>query len=154
MCRGSEEGCLRSEVGSQREECVMAIYIINHQTFFMIKTVSDLEVFKLSYQLAMEIFNFSRNFPKEERYSLTDQVVRSSRSVSANIAEGWGKRTYENEFKRHLVYAMGSLEETKVWLYFSKDCKYLDVLVFEQLTAKYDELGARIYKLFENWKTL
>jgi four helix bundle protein len=120
----------------------------------MIKTVSDLEVFKLSYQLAMEIFNFSKNFPKEERYSLTDQVVRSSRSISANIAEGWGKRIYENEFKRHLVYAMGSLEETKVWLYFSKDCKYLDVVIFEKLTAKYDELGARIYKLFENWKTL
>ena len=56
-------------------------------------------MFKLSYQLAMDIFNITRNFPKEERYSLTDQVVRSSRSIAANIAEGWGKRIYENEFK-------------------------------------------------------
>jgi four helix bundle protein len=118
----------------------------------MIKTVLDLEVFKLSYQLAMEIFHISRNFPKEERYSLTDQVVRSSRSISANIAEGWGKRVYENEFKRHLIYAMGSLEETKVWLYFAKDCMYLGTESFDALIAKYDELGARIYKLFENWK--
>jgi four helix bundle protein len=86
----------------------------------MIKAVADLEVFKLSYKLAMDIFNVSRRFPKEERYSLTDQVVRSSRSISANIAEGWGKRFYENEFKRHLIYSMGSLEETKVWLYFAK----------------------------------
>ncbi len=91
----------------------------------MIKTVLDLEVYKLSYQVAMDIFKLTRNFPKEERYSLTDQIVRSSRSVSANIAEGWGKRIYENDFKRHLIYAMGSLEETKAWLHFSHDCSYM-----------------------------
>jgi four helix bundle protein len=120
----------------------------------MIKTVLDLEVFKLSYQLAMEIFNVSRIFPKEERYSLTDQVVRSSRSIPANIAEGWGKRTYENEFKKHLIYAMGSLEETKVWLYFAKDCLYLPLETFDNCNKQYDALGARVYKLYENWKTL
>jgi four helix bundle protein len=65
----------------------------------MIKTVFDLDVFKLSYQNAMNIFKATRTFPKEEKYSLTDQIIRSSRSVSANIAEGWGKRVYENEFK-------------------------------------------------------
>jgi four helix bundle protein len=119
----------------------------------MIKAVTDLEVYKLSYQLAMEIFIVSRNFPKEERYSLTDQVVRSSRSIAANIAEGWGKRIYENEFKKHLIYAMGSFEETKTWICFAKDCLYLNDEVFIALNAKYDELGARIYKLYENWKT-
>ena len=120
----------------------------------MIKTVFDLEVFKLSYQLAMEIFHITRNFPKEERYSLTDQIVRSSRSISANIAEGWGKRIFENEFKRHLIYAMGSLEETKVWLYFSKGCSYIKIEIFTGLEKKMDELGAKIYKLYENWKTI
>ncbi|MEO7394762.1 MAG: four helix bundle protein [Chitinophagaceae bacterium] len=119
----------------------------------MIKTVSDLEVFKLSYQLAMDIFNLSRIFPKEERYSLTDQIVRSSRSVSANIAEGWGKRIYENEFKRHLIYAMGSLEETKVWTCFARNCSYINIENFEKLERKLDETGAKIYKLNENWKT-
>ncbi|MFC0773285.1 four helix bundle protein [Terrimonas alba] len=120
----------------------------------MIKTVLDLEVFRLSYQLAMEIFNLSRHFPKEERYSLTDQVVRSSRSISANIAEGWGKRVYESDFKKHLIYGMGSLEETKVWLYFAKDCLYLPGEKFVDLNAKCDELGSRVYKLYENWRTL
>jgi four helix bundle protein len=62
----------------------------------MIKAAIDLEVFKLSYQLAMDIFVMTRSFPKEEKYSLTDQIVHSSRSVSANIAEGCGRRIYEN----------------------------------------------------------
>ena len=104
--------------------------------------------------MAMEVFHSSRNFPKEERYSLTDQVVCSTRSISANIAEGWGKRIYENEFKKHLIYAMGSLEETKVWLLFARDCGYLNLEKYEAFNVKYDELGAKIYKLFENWRTL
>ena len=69
----------------------------------MINSVSGLEVFTLSYTLAMNIFNSSRSFPKEEKYSLIDQIVRASRSVAANIAEGWGRRVYENEFKKHLI---------------------------------------------------
>jgi four helix bundle protein len=120
----------------------------------MIKAVIDLEVFKLSYQVAMDIFAMTRIFPKEEKYSLTDQIVRSSRSVSANIAEGWGRRIYENEFKKHLVYAMGSLEETKVWLCFSRDCNYITNEQFVNLEKKLDESGAKMYKLYENWRTL
>ncbi|MGQ0738411.1 MAG: four helix bundle protein [Bacteroidota bacterium] len=119
----------------------------------MIKTVFDLEVFKLSYLFAMDIFHITRNFPKEERCSLTDQIVRSSRSISASIAEGWGKRIYENDFKRHLIYAMGSLEETKVWLRFSRDCACVPIEEFTEFDKRIDELGAGIYKLYENWKT-
>lgn len=66
----------------------------------------------------MDIYHLARNFPKEEKYSLTDQIIRSSRSVAANIVEGWGKRVYENEFRKYLIYSLGSLEETKVWLLF------------------------------------
>jgi four helix bundle protein len=120
----------------------------------MIKTVFDLDVFKISYQLAMDVFKMTRSFPKEERYSLTDQIVRSSRSISANIAEGWGRRMYENEFKKHLIYATGSLEETKVWLCFSRDCGYITTGTFTTIEKRQDELGAKIYKLHENWKTL
>lgn len=134
--------------------CHLIQCLLITKILIMIKTFFDLEVFKLSYQVAMDIFNMTRNFPKEERYSLTDQIVRSSRSVSANIAEGWGKRIYENDFKRHLVYAMGSLEETKVWLHFSKDCLYIDEDVFKNIEKKLDECGAKIYKLHENWRTL
>jgi four helix bundle protein len=120
----------------------------------MIKSVFDLEVFNLAYSFAMEIFQATRNFPKEERYFLTDQIVRASRSVAANIAEGWGKRIYENEFKKHLIYGMGSLEESKVWLLFAKDCGYLEIQTYQALFAKSDLLGSKIYKLYENWKTL
>ncbi len=120
----------------------------------MIKTVSDLDVFRVSYQIAMEIFQFSRVFPKEEKYSLTDQVVRSSRSIAANIAEGWGKRIYENEFKKHLIYAMGSLEETKVWMIFAKDCGYITEERLNEITEKFNSVGGKIYKLYKNWKTV
>lgn len=119
----------------------------------MIKNVKDLEVFNLSYSFAMDIFSISRIFPKEEKYSLIDQIVRASRSISANIAEGWAKRIYENEFKRHLIYALGSVEEVKTWLQFAKDCSYLVPKEYDALFLKYDELGAKIFKLHENWKT-
>ena len=120
----------------------------------MIKTVNDLEIYQLSYKLAIEIFKVSRNFPKEEKYSLTDQILRSSRSVPANIAEGWGKGIYENEFKKYLVYAMGSLQETKTWLHFSRDYGYINTGKFNELEKAIDETGAKIFKLYENWRTL
>lgn len=118
----------------------------------MIKSFNDLEVYQLSYSIAIDIFTLSRSFPKEERYSLTDQMVRASRSIAANVAEGWGKRIYENDFKRHLVYAMGSLEETKVWLRFSIDCKYIGEEAFEQLERRLRECGGKLFKLYSNWK--
>lgn len=101
----------------------------------------------------MDIFAMTKAFPSEEKYSLTSQIVRSSRSVAANIAEGWGKRAYEQEFKRHLVYALGSLEETKSWSKFAMDCNYISLEVFEKLFSSLDEIGAKIYKLHANWKS-
>ena len=118
----------------------------------MIKSLLDLEIFTLSYQYAMEIFKATRSFPKEEKYSLTDQIIRSSRSISANIAEGWGRRIYINEFKRFLVYALGSVEETKSWLYYSRDCNYLQLDQFENFSNKLNEIGSKIFKLYEKWR--
>ena len=119
----------------------------------MIQSYKDLQVFQLSYELAMELFWSTKKFPKEELYSLTDQIRRSSRSVTANIVEGWSKRRYENVFKRHLLDAIGSLDETKVWLCFAADCKYLTGDEHQTLTGRYEELGKMLYRLFENWKT-
>ena len=119
----------------------------------MIKSIDDLDIYKLSYNLAMFIFNQAKVFPREEKYSLTDQLIRSSRSVCANIAEGWGKRIYENEFKRHLVYAMGSLEETKTRLIFAMDCHYISTDDFNNYKVKYDEIGSKLFKLYSNWKS-
>jgi four helix bundle protein len=73
--------------------------------------------------------------------------------VYANIAEGWGRRTYLNKFKKFLIYSMGSLEETKVWLQFARDCKYMTIPIYNELSLKCDEIGAKIYKLHENWKS-
>ena len=115
--------------------------------------LSDLDIFNLSFRFAMDMFVLSKTFPKEERYSMTDQLIRSSRSISANSAEGWGKRNYENEFRKHLVYAMGSLEETKVSILFAKECEYKPGEKYDSVSLICDEIGAKIYKLFQNWKS-
>ena len=113
----------------------------------------DLKVYQLAYKLAMEIFEISKSFPKEEKYSLTDQIRRSSRSVAANIAEGFGRRIYHAEFKKYLIYSAGSLEESKVWLNFAKDCQYITQEQFNIYNAKADEIGAKLHKLYSNWKS-
>ena len=118
----------------------------------MIKTYKDLKVYHASYNLAMEIFKICSKFPKEEIYSLTNQIVRSSRSVPANIVEGWAKRKYENVFIKHLIDATGSCEETKVWLDFAKDCKYLPKEAHAKLLSGCDEIGAMLFSLAHNWK--
>lgn len=119
----------------------------------MISKVSDLDVYKMAYSFSMDIFAISKNFPKEEKYSLTDQIIRSSRSICANIAEGWGKRNYENEFKRHLVYSLGSVEETKTWLQFAADCNYISGSMHDEMAMILDNTGGKVFKLFQNWKS-
>lgn len=104
----------------------------------MIKSYKDLEVHKLSFALAMEIFWVTRKFPKEEVYSLTSQMIRSSRYVSANISEGWAKRSYESVFKQHLIHALGSNSETEDWLNYASECEYLSKDEFSELINKND----------------
>ena len=118
-----------------------------------IRIYSDLKVYQVSYQLAMEIFELSKKIPKVELYSLTSQIIRSSRSVSANISEGWAKRKYENVFLRHLVDAYGSCIETKTWLSFAKDCEYITLDQYNRLTKRYDEIGAMLSSLIKKWRT-
>lgn len=118
-----------------------------------IKTFKDLDVYNIAHELAMEIFHVTKEFPKEEKYSLIDQIRRSSRSVAVNIAEGWGKRRYENLFKRHLTDANGSIEETKSWLLFSLDCSYLSSEKYQYFIGRYEELGAKLWNLHDNWQT-
>ena len=85
----------------------------------------DLEVYQKAFAIAMDIFELSKLFPKEEIYSLTDQARRSSRSVCANLAEAWRKRRYEKAFISKLSDAEGEVAETQVWLQFSVRCEYL-----------------------------
>lgn len=119
----------------------------------IIKSYKDLEVYQDSYKLAMDIFFLTKKFPKEELYSLTSQIIRSSRSISANVTEGWAKRIYENVFKQHLINAFGSSAETYNWLSFAKDCNYINNDEFELYSNKADEIGKMIFRLHNNWKT-
>lgn len=101
----------------------------------------DLKVFQLAYKLAMEIFSESKIFPKEERYSLTDQIRRSSRSVAANIAEGFRKRQYPNMFVSKLADSDAEATETQVWLDFASDCGYMSSERHQYFVRGYEEIG-------------
>jgi four helix bundle protein len=101
----------------------------------------DLKVYQLAYKLAMDIFKVSKSFPKEEKYSLTDQIRRSSRSVAANIAEGFRKRQYPKMFVSKLADADGEAAETQVWLDFARDCEYIPPKLHDELVKGYEEVG-------------
>ncbi|MEP0987458.1 four helix bundle protein [Ekhidna sp.] len=119
----------------------------------MIKSYNDLEVYNRSFKMAMDIFWMTRNFPKEEVYSLTSQIVRSSRSVSSNITEGWAKRNYEAIFKQHLITSLGSNSETENWLKFALECKYITQEDFNAMSMELDEIGKMLTSLHKNWKS-
>lgn len=110
----------------------------------------DLKVFQLAYRLAMEIFHLTKHFPREEIYSLTDQIRRSSRSVPANIAEGFRKRRYPNMLICKLTDCDGEATETQVWLDFSLDCGYLSKQNYDRLTAGYEEVGRMLSGMIAN----
>lgn len=91
----------------------------------VVNSFRDLIVYQKAYKLTMEIFEDSKSFPKEEKYSLTDQIRRSSRSVSSNIAEACARKHYIKSFVNKLKDSLGEEYETETWLEYSKDCKYL-----------------------------
>ncbi len=101
----------------------------------------DLKVYQLAYKLAMEIFNASKSFPKEEKYSLTDQIRRSSRSIAANIAEGFRKRQYPKMFVSKLADEDGEATETQVWLDFARHCEYMHPKLHSELVKGYEDVG-------------
>lgn len=109
-----------------------------------LNSVRDLDVYKLAFSAAMEIFEISKRFPKEERYSLTDQIRRSSRSICANLAEGWRKRKYRAVFINKLSDSAQEAAETQVWLEFSMACKYIDEQTFISLNDKYEHIFAML----------
>ena len=117
-----------------------------------IQKCKELDVYNLSFDSAMTIFRETKNFPKEELYSLTDQIRRSSRSVPANIREGFAKRRYPDVFGRHLNDALGSSEETLTWLDFAYACGYLSKEKTETFSQSYERIGAMLYKLMERWQ--
>ncbi len=109
-----------------------------------IKSAKNLIVYQKAYALAMEIFEASKKFPAEEKYSLTDQIRRSSRSVCTNLREAWGKRKHEAHFVSKLTDAAGENGETETWLDFACDCLYLSKAQHAILIRECGEVGAML----------
>lgn len=119
-----------------------------------IKSYRELEVYQLAMGAAMELFELSKRFPLEERYSLTDQMRRSSRSVCSNIAEAWRKRRYPNAFVSKLSDAEAEAAETQVWLEFSVKCGYLVSEQAEDLYLRYENILGKLVSMLshpEQW---
>ena len=119
-----------------------------------IRTHKELRVYRLSFEAAMEIFELSKRFPKPETYSLTDQIRRSSRSVSGNIAEAFRKRRYPKAFVSKLSDAEGEAAETQVWLEYAKICQYLTFDKSQALDEKYDQIIGMLVNMIkepEKW---
>ena len=113
-------------------------------------TFQELLAYKKSFALAMKIFEITKLFPKEETYSLTDQIRRSSRSVPATIAEAYRKRIYPKHFYSKLTDADAENSETQVWLAFAFSCKYISENLFEELTSESQEIGKLINYMILN----
>ncbi|MFO7657246.1 MAG: four helix bundle protein [Bacteroidales bacterium] len=110
----------------------------------------SLKVYQLAYQLAMQIFEITKKFPKEETYSLTDQIRRSSRSVCSCLAEAYRKKRYPKNFTSKVSDADGEASETMVWIDFAKDCKYIDEQTNNSLINKYEEVGKMLGSMADN----
>jgi len=107
----------------------------------MTGSFKDLKVYQLAFESANTIFKISKRFPKEETYSLTDQIRRSSRSVWVNIGEGYRKRIYPKHFTTKMTDADGEATETSIWLDFAYSCEYISQVEFNLLQSKYEEIG-------------
>ena len=118
-----------------------------------VKSFRELQVYKLSREVAKEIFIISKSFPREELYSLTDQIRLSSRSVGAQIAEAWGKRRYEKNFILKLTDADAEQLETQHWIEVALECQYLDSVKSGELLSKCESIGKMIYKMIEKSST-
>lgn len=115
-----------------------------------IKSAKDLAVYQKACDLVMEVFTLSKAWPIEEKYSLTDQIRRSSRSVCANLREAWSKRRYEAHFVSKLTDSDGENGETDTWLNFARDCGYLAEPDYLRLTMECREVGAKLGAMIKN----
>ena len=114
-----------------------------------IRHFRELRVYQNAMEAAMQIFETTKGFPAEERYSMTDQMRRSSRSVCANLAEAWRKRRYQNAFVAKLNDAESEACETQVWLEFAQRCHYLDEQTSQQLDGAYDQVIGQLVRMIQ-----
>ena len=113
----------------------------------------ELKVYQRSYKASMVMYKITQRFPSEEMYGLTSQIKRASTSIPLNIAEGYGRRDSESEFKHFLRTAIGSCYEMKVLIEMSKDLGFISVAQYERMYNEYEEIAKMLYKLRANWVT-
>ena len=142
--QGDRETGREGETRRQGEGGIGGMRIRNHR---------ELEVYELAFDAAMRIFKLTKSFPKEEKYSLVDQIRRSSRSVAANIAEAWRKRRYEAAFVSKLSDSEAESAETQVWLEFSQRCGYLETDITKKLYSTYDEILGKLVTMIRHPET-
>ena len=129
---------------SKANDRLSSLFIKEGRGTRRIGSVRELDVYKVAFEAAMEIFVVTKTFPVEEKYSMTDQMRRSSRSVCANLAEGWRKRRYKAVFVNKLSDSAQEAAETQTWLEFALRCNYLDQTVFNKLDEKYEHIFAML----------
>ncbi len=115
-----------------------------------IRHFRELEVYQRAFKVAMTIFQITKDFPSDEKFSLVDQIRRSSRSVCANLAEGWRKRRYSAVFKNKVTDSMQEASETQCWLEFCLACHYIKQDVFDKLDNEYEQLIAMLNSMERN----
>jgi four helix bundle protein len=115
-----------------------------------LKHFRDLQVYQKAFKVAMHIYEITKLFPADEKYSLMDQIRRSSRAVCSNLAEAWRKRKYQAVFKNKLTDSMQEASETQSWLEFSFACKYIEKTVFNGLDNEYEEIISMINAMEKN----
>ena len=119
----------------------------------VVRSFRDLEVYQKAYRLSLEVHKMTLGFPKMEQYALGDQMRRASKSICANIAEGFAKqRASSAEFRRYLMIAMGSSDEMKVWLDYSRDLDYVSAAQVDAWQAEYTRISRMLHGLMENWE--
>jgi len=124
--------------------------INNINIIMRINSAKELNVYIKSYYLSMKIFNISKSFPKEEKYALTSQIRRSSRSVCLNLREAWSKRRYEAHFISKLTDCDGENSETNSSLDFAKDCGYVSDEIYQELVNENFEVGKMLGSMINN----
>ena len=116
-----------------------------------VSSYNDLRVYQEALTLAVDIHKRVKSFPTDERFRVVDQLCRSSASVGAQIAEGWGRKASTAEFKRYMRMALGEVQETKYWIEFSTKLDYFPADEGRTWWKRYDELAAQMYRATENW---
>ena len=118
----------------------------------VVKSYEDLKVFQRAYEVSLEIHKMSLGFPKNEQYALASQIRRSSKSICANVADGFAKQRYSaSEYMRYIVIAIGSCDETRVWLKYCGDLNYIPKDTLERWNSEYQEIAKMLSGLQSSW---